>query len=658
MRLVTHGLLICLLSGPAWADQLAVTPDERQALIRLDQAKYKDARRLAESSLKQKKTMIAQYVMGVVHAEYEGNLARGLFFIRQSKKALFKEHGTPPAGVHPKRWHRRILMREQAVLGMMDQRTEQLKTLDQHDDLYRPKQTARRIWPLLKLGRFDEARTIGKSLIHHERPEVRERAYNGLMAVEEESGHREASYKWGRLGLVDTRGESCVIATNLALGARRTFRFTETIEHDQAALKSRDRSCPTSPHAQLAAMYLVFGEFQKCLSSLKALRAAPRDGDMRVQNEMVIKARFVELLYALGAFEEATIRARQVIEEPDRAGMVSTSAETVELTNNVLAWSVFDARHEMLEEMISARPFMTSIPLRVSQQKISAIRWRARREAMRLGAMPDLITKTVRPYYTDVMPWYGGAMLSIFGEGVISKAMLESRQLERDYTKDVDLFFDAYRGESAWRRADLTAASTIGHALLKRLPKDVRLLRMRVHAWLADTLQRQGRQQEAADHFHAVMDFYPTVLRHLRIPLPVSFIESTSPHDLVKETLQNSPRLVETDDAPFKVRIDRDGDGIVICLEGQKRFGCGRYPSHGDTQHVRSDKAGQDSEARQVIDPVVAVIDSFHNDVFSPRIDLSQSDINSLDGRAVRGDAKGAIDALLGREKRGKKRTP
>ena len=115
------------------------------------------------------------------------------------------------------------------------------------------------------------------------------------MAVEEEAGNRESSYEWGVRGLADTRGESCVIATNLALGARRTFRFSETITHDQTALKARDRSCPTSPHAQLAAMYLVFGEFQKCLSSLKALRGAPREADMKVQNEMVIKARFVEL---------------------------------------------------------------------------------------------------------------------------------------------------------------------------------------------------------------------------------------------------------------------------------------------------------------------------------------------------------------------------
>ena len=76
--------------------------------------------------------------------------------------------------------------------------------------------------------------------------QIRERAYNGLMAVEEEAGNRKASYM-GRKGLIDTRRESCIIATNLALGARRTFQFARTIEHDQTALKARDDSCPTSP---------------------------------------------------------------------------------------------------------------------------------------------------------------------------------------------------------------------------------------------------------------------------------------------------------------------------------------------------------------------------------------------------------------------------
>ena len=49
-------------------------------------------------------------------------------------------------------------------------------------------------------------------------------------------------------------------------------------------------------------------------------------------------------------------------------------------------------------------------------------------------------------------------------------------------------------------------------------------------------------------------------------------------------------------------------------------------------------------ELKDADDPIASVIDSFHNTVFSPRIELTQSDINSLDGRSVRQDAKSAID--------------
>ena len=641
MRPLLTIMLLTVSWSVAHADQLANSPGERQALVQLDQAKYMDARRLAEESLKTRKTMIAQFVMGVVHAEFEGNLARGLFYIREAKKVLFSDHGSPPEGVHPQRWHKRILMREQHVLGMMDNRTGQLDVLDQHDELYRPKQRARRIWPLLKLGRFDEARKIGQALIHHERPEIRERAYNGLMAVEEEAGNRESSYEWGVRGLADTRGESCVIATNLALGARRTFRFSETVKHDQTALKARDRSCPTSPHAQLAAMYLVFGEFQKCLSSLKALRSAPREADMKVQNEMVIKARFVELLYALGAFEEAALRAEQIIEEPDRAGMVSASAETVELTNNLLAWTVFAGRIEMLDEMISARSFVGGLPLRIAQQRVAATRWRAKREAMRLAAMPGVLIKAVRPYYTDSMPWYGGNLGEILGHGVIAKAMEEAEAVEKDFPEKIELIFQAHRGETAWRDGELATAIAMGNRLLKDLPKETRLLRMRVRAWLADSYRRQGQLDDASVHYHQVLDFYPTVLRHLKIPVPITFLASGDRAEELQDRLSDSPRLVETENAGFNVRIEDDGVRLRVCLEGQKLYGCNRRrPPESETES----------------DPLAGTVDRFHDQVFSPRIELTQSDINSLDGRAVRGDAKGAIDALLGREKRGKRK--
>ena len=165
---------------------------------------------------------------------------------------------------------------------------------------------------------------------------------------------------------------------------------------------------------------------------------------------------------------------------------------------------------------------------------------------------------------------------------------------------------------------------------------------MRVRAWLADSYRQQGRLDEASTHYHQVLDFYPTVLRHLKIPVPVTFLANGGRTEEIRSRLEGSPRLVETSQASFTVRIEDDGTAPRICLEGQKLYGCTR-------------SASPDEEADD--DPLAASIDRFHDQVFAPRIELTQSDINSLDGRAVRGDAKGAIDALLGKKKRRKRRT-
>ena len=47
-------------------------------------------------------------------------------------------------------------------------------------------------------------------------------------------------------------------------------------------------------------------------------------------------------------------------------------------------------------------------------------------------------------------------------------------------------------------------------------------------------------------------------------------------------------------------------------------------------------------------------IDQFQQKVFAPPIELSQSDLSSLDGRAIQGDAQSVIDDLLndGRSKK------
>ena len=623
------------------ADPLARTESEAKALIKMDNGKYARARELAEKSLGEKPTFLANYVLSVSHAEGEGNLARASFLIERAKKMLLGEFGFPPRDAHAKRWHKRILMRQQSLHGLMDRRDRQLATLDEYDAHYRPKRRALRIWPLLKLARFDEARTIGEELIHNDRASIRQRAYNGLMAVEEEAGKRRESYEWGVRGLAETRGQSCIIATNLALGARRAFKFAETIGHDKTALRADDGSCPTSPHSQLAVMYLMFGEYQQSLASLKALRATPRAPDMRVQNEMVIRARFVELLLALGSFNEAELRAHQIIQAPDRAGMVSASAEMLELSNNILAWSVFNARVNQLRERVATRPFWDSLQLRLDVSRVELARWRAEREARRLAGTGQVLVKHVRPYYTDVMPWYGGDMVAIFGTGVISKGIDEAQAREEGYPEMAKTFLDALHGERAWRAGEWSAARRYGGRLLTALPKEAKLLRMRVRAWLADALRHLGDGPASAGHFHAVLDFYPTVLRHLDVPVPVVIRARGPQAAALRERLADSPRLRSQGQSTFTVEAVDEGDRVEICLSGQKQYGCAKVAVEDDAE-----------------DPVGEAIDAFHDQVFAPKIELTQSDITSLDGRPVRGDARRAVDALLGRDAKKKEAAP
>ncbi len=620
--------------------------DEQAAFDSLQRRDWPKARRQAEAVLsKNPDSYIATYVLGRVHADAEGNLARALYLLRKARARVELTHGLPPAAGDPRAWHRRILLREALVLGQMDRRVDQLAAFDLLDAHYAPKQTVNRIWPLLKLGRFEEARAIGEALLHDPDPDIRERAYNGLMAVEEEAGNRKPSYTWGQRALESMGQDTCILATNTALGARRAFDFPQTITYDQRALKANDGSCPTSPHAQLSAMYLVFGQFQQSLSALKALRAAPRPPHLRVQNEMVIRARFVELLLALGQFDEAEIRVREILAAPDRAGMISAASEIVELSNALLGYSVLTARYHQLLERASARSVWPAIRTRLEAEQIAASRWRAAREATRLAALPETLRKHVRPYYTDVMPWYGADMLAVFGGGVLRKAIAEVRALETDYPDAAGAFLDGYLAELTWREGDYAEAIAAGEAALKALPQEPKLLRNRIRAWIADSRWRTGDLDGARRDYAAVLDFQPTAMRHLGLALPVTLGPVSGPDgDAITERLQASPRLDFDTRAPFELSVETDEQGARVCLQTAKRL-CATLAGE---DYAAAKKAEAEPPDGTTGDVIAAAIDRFHDEVFAPRIELTQSDINSLDGRAVRQSARDALDGLLG----------
>ena len=644
--------LVALLSVLAWCGPAPAkgwvepTEAEKEALRSVDLGKLTRAREQAEKILEDNETSIfGLWTMVQVFYVHEANHPRALFLCRKARTALEKSYGERPTDSEAQRWHKRLLLEQSYILGEMDRRQEQLDLLIYYDELYRPSVEVQRIWPLMKLGRFDEARAIGRKHIYSDDLNERLRAYNGLMAIADEVRNRRDGYKWGKEGLTKTQEKSCVVAANLSRAALQNFLFEEAEEYVATAKKAEQQDCSSNPLILLASLYLMQGEFQKCVSAFSELGKEPFSQRMRAQFAMHKKGRLAELLYALGQFEEAEKRVREIVEAPDRVGMTSASKENVELANTVLFLAVLSARQEQERERATSRDWREAMQIRLGAARLRAQQWEKTRMALRLGTMQDLLVTAVRPYYLDVMPWYAGALMEILGPGVVHKAVREARALEKDLEPKVSGYFDALDAEAAWRSGDLDETLELGTRALAGLPKKARLVRWRVLALLADVAPPEGNSKAMKSHFHEVIHKYPTALRHLGIALPVELTHRGGSRAAeVFGKLESSPRLSVGVQSGFVVTVSEETSGKVgLCLSGEGAFQYACVHEEELEEERREGAPELTDEAK-----IHALCDAFHDRIFAPKVELTQSDINTLDGRTGRIGADKALKEILG----------
>ncbi|PJB44801.1 MAG: hypothetical protein CO108_08235 [Deltaproteobacteria bacterium CG_4_9_14_3_um_filter_63_12] len=643
-------LSFLLVLGAAQAgDLLPGTVAEKEALATLEAGKNIRAREQAEAILEDEDSFIATFVRAEVYFTEEANLARALFLMRKAEDMLLDAYSTPPEDREAVRWHKKVLMEEVWILAEMDDREGQLAVLERYDSYYQPSIEEYRIWPLVKLERYDEAQEIGERLIYSDDFQVRLKAYNGLMALGDEKRDRKMTLKWGVEGIEKTQEKSCVIAANVGLSAMQNLLFDDAERYIKIAKKAELQDCSLNPLAQAAQLYLLQGEFQKTISTFEQLRKEPFDPRMRAQFEMHNKSRFVELLYALGQFEAAEERAFAVMSAPDRAGMTSASEENRELVNVVLYWLTLQARQVQERERAAVRPFFDSVGIWNKAGLRSLDQWEKKRMAIRLATQQKLMVTIIRPYFTDIAPWYLGAVIDLLGPGVVKKAVAEARDADADVEtklgEELGGYFDALDGEASWKGGDADEAIRLGRSALERLPKQTLLLRWRVQAWLSAILWERGEQEEALEMMHEVMVKYPTAFRILDLEVPVR-LEGGGSDDAeqLMRLLLSSPRL-RIEDGGFTVNVNGHDDKVSTCLLSAKGFnyGCSEWSREA------IDKAAADDDEDELDDDErwARGADAFHDTVFAPKVELTQADINTLDGRPSRVGAEEAVDKLL-----------
>lgn len=618
----------------------AATDEETQAYDLVTAGRHVKARELAEKLVRTRpSSYVGHFVLGLVQHYGEANFPRALYEERIALRLFERAHGASPSTDLPWRWHARLLRELAATEGDLDHHSEKLGWIARHNGLYDPDLVADRAWPLMKMGRYDEARRAARLGVASDSSWERAVGLNALCAIEFEAGDDGKSYEACRLALEDARTTgslSAVDLTNFAEASRSMFLLDEAEQGTLEATRAQV-AWYGNPHIDLAKLYIREARFAEALAALREIpryrSSRPphaRDAD-RNESRRVLSAFFL----VVGRPDDARRITSKALVMPDRRSHNSRDPAQDRAISALLDRRARLLSAEIIAEDAAAEPFWSRPWQVVRGLALQLEGWTSGRQAARLLADDRRLVGTFRigTARSAVMPpWLAGELVDVLGAGVVREAVRRARRGDR--RERAPAYYDAFDCEAALAQGDEVRAIELGRRALAALPPAEALLRARVHALVATAAWRSGQASAAARAYDAAFQADPGVFRRLGLAVPVRFQEPRGEvASAVRAVLSRSPRLEADGAAPLSLRIDATSGSGRACLVGAggSVLGCGEAGARG------ADDA--DALARRIAA-------AFHGQVFAPRVDLTQADVGSLDGsNRVGRDPLEGIDA-------------
>ncbi len=585
----------------------------------IERQRYVRAREEAESYLAEHPdSYVAHLVLGNAQHYGEANFPMALFHEMRALELFEAAEGVEPTQSQPWRWHARILLALTRTHGDLEHYDEQLAAMFRYNELYTPQLKAELAWPLMKKREFDKARMAAEEGLATGDPYQVERAKNALCAIEFESGDDIESYEvcgeavdYGRAHFGSA---TAVDLGNFAEAARSVFRFDEAERLLMEASKT-GLSWYGNPWLELADLYMRAGRFAEALSALREVprHRAQRPPHVRDSDRNEARRSLAAFLLLMGRPDEALRITDKASVLPDRRAHNSRDAQQ---DRSIVALLDRQARlmlAELTVERSAAEPFVSRVWARGKAAWLRFEAWMSGRQAARfLNDEKRLVgTFAIGTARSAVMPpWLLGELIGALGPGVV-RAAVES-VAEEDAREGAQAYYEAVLAEVALSQGHYEEAVQRGQLAMNGLQPGDALLRERVRAVVAAAL---SDPRETTALFEEVLATDPGLFRRMGWALPVDVRSTDAELDraLAKAVLR-SPRF-ERSDQGMRIEID----GARICLFGRTgaAWGCGEADPEPD-------ETGASYTQR--------VVDAFHAEIFSPRIDLSRIDINSLDG--------------------------
>jgi len=653
-------MLLLALSATETHAQMASTsplpeahsPGEEQALELLGQGLMVSARSSAESVLAvNPSSIVGHYVLGRALFDAEGSLARAMFHLGRARELY--ETTEMRSGVGSA-FHQELLYQIARLAGDMELYQYQLDILGFYDSMYDPDLVAERCWPLMKLGRQDEARRFADVAVHSPNAWQRAAGYNALCALEGEARTRQPYHAACLQALEDARQRTAqphtdeheqpglaVDAYNAALAAASALQFEEA---EQEALEGTHRFEPTGadPWQLLVELYISEGRMNDALDAFgNMVRWNVRmPAAMRDQGRAEIEASVAMMLLHAGATSTALERIDRALARPDRRGLTTDGAEQAR------------GRHALMRRMIR-RTLEQERAEQASWNGRSAQAWNAVSWAPRsLGAWPDderiiavltddeRLVASIRPYVAgglaELSPWLAGELVDVLGPAIVSVALRRAREVDQA-DQGTSPFYDALEAEIAAARGDDPTCVSIATRTLPRLEEQHgwALVRARLGAIAGHAAEHAGMPESARDFYATAMEVDPGVMRRLGYSLPVSITSTGGESDEAADLLARSPRF-HSQSGFFELAVAQAPNGLRACLRtadgNELRCAEVQRPSEHPTDQERATEAAQDPALRELT-LAQLLAREVHRQLWSARIDASRIDMGSLDGR-------------------------
>ncbi|MFO0593002.1 MAG: hypothetical protein U0441_36005 [Polyangiaceae bacterium] len=643
----------------------AISNDEREAIELLQQDKYLSARTKAEELLaKDPDSFVGHYVMGSVLREAEGALARSLAHLKRAREIYERRWGEDDeSDDRPWRVYADTIFGIMNTSELMENYEDALRAMDDYDKRFQPKLNAQRVWPLMKLGRYDDARAWAQRAMDTGSPYQKMRAMNGLCAVEGEQQHRQANYdaclavyKYAKQRLAETKETDptrmpaiVVYANNAHLGALAVLKYDEAEQLAIEGTKSREETS-SNPWLRLARIYIDQGRAAEALSATKNLEG------WRVRQPPATREQFssedegtVALLLLVGGEARAALKlADRILARPDRRAMTSTHPEQTAGANALLRRSILRLGSELAAERASFVGASDKPKLLADAARLAASAWPDSQRVVGTLLDEERLVNTLRVYIDGgieyVPTWMIGDLVEVLGPGVFLAALDEARAREKE-VPGYAAFYDAFEAEARLAQGDEETALRLAKKAMDELPKAEVLLKARTAAIGAEAARRDGDLQAALGLFEKAMLADPGAIRRMGFKLPVRFrVAGGERADETARLLRKSPRFREEDQG-FVVTVTDDGREMAVCLRTplDAELSCSRVPIEPPKPAApasppaakpdgTSPKPAETKEPEPVAEAPERAAEAFHKDVFALKMNLSESDLRSLDG--------------------------